>query len=139
MTEGPSATRELMYKMRAAFETGMPLDELNLYFTEDYVRHADGGDYSLEQLREIIEVLRHAFPDLHTATLDIVCEGDRIAYRWLSTGTQSGPYLDVPPTHKRVETGGINIARIEDGRVAEEWSSWNKASFLEALGIHSIG
>jgi hypothetical protein len=35
--------------------------------------------------------------------------------------------------------GGINIARIgDDGRIAEEWSSWSKVSFLQALGIIPI-
>jgi steroid delta-isomerase-like uncharacterized protein len=121
-------------------DAGQKLDELDKYFSPEYVRHSDAGDYSRDELAEILKILREAFPDFATQTEDMIAEGDRVAYRWVSTGTHLGPYMGVPPTGKPIVAGGINIARIgDDGRIAEEWSSWNKASFLHALGIIPIG
>jgi steroid delta-isomerase-like uncharacterized protein len=131
--------RELVLEAWKVVDTGQRLDELNRYFAPDYVRHSDADDYSLEELGEILKTLREAFPDFATRTEDMIAEGDRVAYRWVSTGTHLGPYMGMPPTKKQLTAGGINIARIgDDGRIAEEWSSWSKVSFLQALGIIPI-
>lgn len=120
-------------------DAGQQLDALDRYFSPDYIRHSEVDDYSLEDLENLLKGLREAFPDFATQTEDMIAEGDRVAYRWVSTGTHLGPYLGVPPTHKHIVSGGINIARIgDDGRIAEEWSSWSKTSFLHALGIIPI-
>ena len=131
--------RALVLEAWQVVDAGQQLDALDRYFAPGYIRHSDGGDYSLEELAEILGSLREAFPDFATKTEDMIAEGDRVAYRWVSSGTHLGPYMDMPPTGKHMVAGGINIARIgEDGRIAEEWSSWSKVSFLQALGIIPI-
>jgi predicted ester cyclase len=46
--------------------------------------------------------------------------------------------MGVPPTHKRVTAEGLTISRFSDGRIAEEWASWNKVAVLHRLGIFPI-
>lgn len=38
-------------------------------------------------------------------------------------------------TGRAVEMNGLFIARIEDGRIAEEWSVGDSASLLQQLGV----
>jgi steroid delta-isomerase-like uncharacterized protein len=135
MHDDAHANRRLVKEAWAAIASRDDPNAIERYFAEDYVRHSFGADYTRDELRAILESLGEAFPDLETVNVDVVAEGDRVAYRWEATGTQTGSYMGAPATHKRITAGGINIARIENGRIAEEWSSWDKVSFLHALGI----
>lgn len=84
-----------------------------------------------------------AFPDL-TYTLDeMIAEGDRIAFRWSMRGTHSGeggpePFGQLEPTDQEIDVTGINIARIEDGKIAEWWPEWGTLELFEQLGVVSL-
>ena len=53
--------------------------------------------------------IRAAFPDWREEIEDIVFEGDRIVVRYVSTGTQDGPFLGRPPSGARVRVDEISI------------------------------
>ncbi|HEY8756343.1 MAG TPA: ester cyclase, partial [Candidatus Dormibacteraeota bacterium] len=46
----------------------------------------------------------------------MVAEGDRVAVRWRSRGTQSGEFMGIPPTNRSYEIAGIDFHRLADGR-----------------------
>jgi steroid delta-isomerase-like uncharacterized protein len=100
-----------------------------------YVRHSGETTLNREEFTATVDELIAAFPDLTMTIADAVEDGDRVAYRWESVGTHSGPYLGIPATHRRVTARGMTISRFEDGRIVEDWTSWDKASVLSSLGI----
>lgn len=108
------------------------------FFADDYVRHASEADYNRDQFVATLRERHEAFPDLVTTIEDVVVDGDRVAYRWSSVGHHEGTYLGVPATGKLVNASGITISRIADGRIAEDWASWNKVSVLHSLGVLPI-
>jgi len=75
-----------------------------------------------------------AFPDLERPVEDLVAEGDRVVARWTSSGTHKGDFQGIPPTGKHVETSGITIFRIENGKIVEEWSESDVLGMLQQLG-----
>lgn len=77
-----------------------------------------------------------AFPDLRERVDDMIVQGDRVACRYTVTGTHEGEFEDLAPTHRRVRFGGIEIFRIEDGRIAELWCHEDTLSLYEQLGIY---
>lgn len=132
---GAQAVRE----MWAALRPGGDLGAIERLVTADYVRHtAGGGHHDRAEFIATMSALHAAFPDLETRIDDLVADADRVAYRWTSTGLHSGDYLGVPPTQRRITATGITFARIVDGRIAEEWTSWNKTSVLHRLGIFPL-
>ncbi len=78
--------------------------------------------------------LKEAFPDLHIRIDDMLAEGDKVAVRLTLAGTHMGPALGPLPTGNRVEFGGIIIARIQDGRIAEAWNSLDQWAILKQIG-----
>ena len=52
----------------------------------------------------------------------MITEGDLVVIRYRATGTHAGEFQGYAPTGKRVTWTGINIYRIECGRIAEIWS-----------------
>jgi predicted ester cyclase len=64
-------------------------------------------------------VLHRAFPDLQGAIEDVVAQDDKVAVRMTYQGTQTGPFLSMPPTGKPVAFEGFDIVRVVDGKIAE--------------------
>jgi predicted ester cyclase len=66
---------------------------------------------------------------------DVIGEGDRVAVRWSGSGTHVGEFMGIPPTGKSFTIAGIDIHRIENGRMAEHWHVVDQLSPLQQLGL----
>src|ERR1700732_3040781 len=53
-----------------------------------------------EGLKEVIAMLRSAFPDLHWVIDETVASGDKVVTRFTWTGTQCGPFMGIPATDR---------------------------------------
>jgi steroid delta-isomerase-like uncharacterized protein len=107
----------------------------------DFVDHDPGGRSPDNQgFKEGIASLFHAFPDLRAQVEDLVVDiaTGTVAVRWSATGTHIHPYLGAPPTGKRTAFKGIEIVRIQDGRIRERWGEWDGIDLLIQLGRVSL-
>jgi transcriptional regulator with XRE-family HTH domain len=64
----------------------------------------------------------------------MMAEGEFVGTRWTNFGTQKGDLTSYAPSGRRVETVGMSLARIVDGRVKEAWQCWNFTGMLETIG-----
>ncbi len=107
----------------------------------DVVSHGPGQPprTGTEGIKLQAQLLRTAIPDLQSVLLDQLAEGDRVASRWLGTGTHTGPLqlpnVDLPPTGKHIEFEEIRIDRYENGRIVESWFLPDRYSLWEQLGL----
>lgn len=81
-----------------------------------------------------------AFPDLTNALDFMFADSNFVAFRWTFQGTHTGgggpgPLEEYEATHNEVDVTGINIARIEDGEIAEMWAEWDTLELCSQLGI----
>jgi steroid delta-isomerase-like uncharacterized protein len=109
------------------------IDELT---TGDFVEHnpPPGVPGDREGFKSFVRYLHQAFADqLHTV-YDQLADGDRVVERWSMTATHVGEFLGIPPTGRRVTLTGIDISRLEDGRIAEHWIECDLLGLLEQLG-----
>jgi len=66
---------------------------------------------------------------------DIFSTGDRVAARWIGRGTHNSEIMGIAPTGKKVEVQANSIFRIENGKIAENWTVWDTLGFLRQLGV----
>ena len=85
-------------------------------------------------MKMIIDLYHAVFPDLHVTNDDMVVAGDRGVLRWSATGTHEGDQLGIPATHKSARLTGIDILRIDKGRVVERWGETNGLEMMQQLG-----
>jgi predicted ester cyclase len=71
-----------------------------------------------------------AFPDLRIELLGQVAEADRVATLFVSTATHRGEFLGIPATQRGVTLGGINVFRVEAGRIVERWETIDDLSLM---------
>jgi hypothetical protein len=60
---------------------------------------------------------------------DVIAEGDRVVIRWTLTGSVSTPHGTVPVVYT-----GIDIFRIEGGKLAELWQNADDYGLAQQLG-----
>ena len=107
-------------------------------FAKDCVIHITGQAEAIrgpEAWKQFLGVFLTAFPDLKFVMEDQVVQGDKVAHRWTSTGTHTGPLGPVPPTGKKVKIDGLVMDRLVNGRVQERWEQFDNAALMQQLGL----
>ena len=75
-----------------------------------------------------------AFEGAHITVKDQIAEGDAVATRWEGRGRHTGELMGVPPTGKEIVVEGLNLTRLRDGKIVEEWSNWDTLGMLQQIG-----
>lgn len=108
-----------------------------LYAT-DYMIHdpmTPGFPGSHAAFKQFVTNLRTGFPDIHVIVEDMMAEGDKVAWRWVITGTHTGNLMGIPPTGKSVRITGIVLSRFAKGKWAEDYVNWDTLGMLQQLGV----
>lgn len=105
------------------------------YFTSDFIYHSAEGDMNAEQYKGLSQAYFTAFPDLNITTDYLVAEGDKVVKVWTANSTHKGELMGIPATGKRIVVKGIEMFRIQDGKIAELWASMDNLGMLQQLGV----
>jgi len=107
----------------------------------NYVRHCQAMPPELQEIRGT-EVFKAFVADFVNAVSDckdeidfIFADSNMVAYVTTTTGIQTGPMGDLPASGKDFMLKNIVIQRIENGKVAETWISWDNVAMLTQLGF----
>lgn len=98
-------------------------------------RFFDVGRSGPESLMEAVEHFRAGFSDFHDTPIQVIAEGDRVAYLGTISGTHDGEFFGFAPTGKRMEVRGINFFRLENGQIVERWGQFNVLGMMQQLGL----
>jgi predicted ester cyclase len=98
------------------WQTGK-VDDLEHVIHPRYVGHPASGDRDKQGLRERILAFRELLPDVRFTVEDQLAENGRVATRMTARATRSSD-------RKKVVLYGLNISRISDGKIIEEWLTW---------------
>ncbi len=116
---------------------GRNLDVLDEVLTDDYRNNTPefGVTPDRQGVKQWTQGVHQAFPDGRFTVEEMVAEGDRVVTRWTAEGTHTQPFLEIPATNKRVKVAGVTMDRIEDGKIAEGWTYWDRLDLLQQLGV----
>ena len=73
-------------------------------------------------VKDYFAMVHTGFPDMQVAIDVLIAEGDSLAVRTVWRGTHLGEYEGVAATSKQVVRTMIQIFRIADGKIVEEWN-----------------
>lgn len=113
------------------------LDRAGDYFTEDQIEHNPwpGFPATVQGFTDGTAAFLAAFPDLRCEVDEVLEDGDKVIIRSRLIGTNTGPFMGMPVTGKRVDVEGIDIVRMRDGRMAEHWGVFDAAGMMQQLGL----
>jgi predicted ester cyclase len=108
------------------------------FFSPDFVAHnapLPGVPLNREGMKQAAQTFRVASPGArHEVTMQ-VAEGDLVVSHIIGRGLHQGPLLGIPATNRQIETEGIAIHRIRNGKIVEYWSVTDVAGVLQQLGV----
>jgi predicted ester cyclase len=109
---------------------------LDEYLAEDFVAHTPplpGVSLDREGMKQAAEMFRVATPGTHQIGIQ-VAEGDLVVSQISGRGIHVGELFGVPATNKEVETEGITIHRVRDGKIVEYWTVVDALRWLQQVG-----
>ncbi len=127
--------------VRAFAEAGNDndLEAFDRLIDPGFVRHCEATPEvsvrSCEDFKQFYRDTATTFPDQRLTLQTLVAEGDRVAFWGTFSGTQQGPMGPFPATGKRMESDCAGVFRIEDGKIAELWVTWDNLAGLAQLGL----
>jgi len=93
-----------------------------------------GQANDLEGFKRRVNGHRMGIPDLRFSIMNMIIEGDLMAFQWEMIGTHTGPYMGRPPSGNPVRIVGMNLERLENGQIIEHWSYPDKLAALQQIG-----
>jgi steroid delta-isomerase-like uncharacterized protein len=111
------------------------LDEL---LAADYINHdmpapAPGA----EGFKQVIAQFRAAFPDMAVTIEDEFADGDLVGTRGRFTGTHKGDFMGIPASGRPIDIKYIDLWRVRDGKLAENWVQMDTAGLMQQIGARS--
>ena len=114
---------------------GRNIEALDAIFAPDFVRIVNNQPEAngVEGYKKAIADFRTAYPDLKLTLDNTLYAENGGATRWVLTGTNTGPG-QMPPTGKSVNTWGLSIVHIANGKVTKEIVAYDNQVLMEQLG-----
>lgn len=113
-------------------------EAFNEIIAPDVVRHCQAMPgmevRSLDQLKDFFRQDTAVFPDSVQTITHLVAEGNLVAAWATYEGTQKGPMGPFPPSGAKAKFDFGAVFRIEGGKIAESWVTWDNMMILRALG-----
>jgi steroid delta-isomerase-like uncharacterized protein len=105
----------------------------------DVVGHASGQTFrGADALRGRAKNLRSTYSEVRFTMDDQIAEGNKVLIRWTFRGKHTGEYMGARPTGKEVVATGMNLFRLENGRIAEIWVESDDLGELQQLGVVAL-
>jgi predicted ester cyclase len=134
-SDSPDANLALVERWTNDVWTGQNLDVLDEIASPDIIHH--GGAFpdahGVEAVKEGVRSQLAVFPDIKLGIDATITDGDLVVVRWSGTGTNEGEFIGHAPSGEVTDISGINIYRVNCGKIIESWSEINGIGMLRQI------
>lgn len=118
---GSSESKKAVFRRLVEIYATGDLSALDEVIAPSYVGHASAGDRDFEGFRQSILYFHNLFIYAEDSfeVNDQFVEGEKVATRMTA-------HVKVRATGEPITLIGINLARIVDGKIVEEWNTWEQ-------------
>ena len=112
-------------------------DLLGEILGDDFVSHhfPAPGNNNKAAFTEGMKNLFAGFPDIKVTRIQQYEEGDKVFTYAFWEATHTGAFMGIPPTGKKVHVEYMDIWRVSDGKIRENWVVMDIAGLLIQLGV----
>lgn len=91
--------------------------------------------HGFQAYKAVLAMMRGAMPDVKWTPEEMITDGDKIMVRFTMTGTQTNPFMNIPPTGRSINVTAINIYEFRDGKIVREHGLPDLFTMLMQLGV----
>ena len=106
--------------------------------TADFVDHQMDPSITstgMQSVKDLLAMYHTAFPDIKQEIVSMATKGDRTYFHVHLTGTNTGPWGEMPATGKAIDVMGCDVIRFQDGKAAEHWGYLEDMKMMTQLGL----
>ena len=133
----PEANKELVRQFVDA-SNAHDYEQIKSLLTPTFTRHCQATpEVTVSNPDEMIAFLKSSeasCPDEHVDVKHIVADDSLVAVWAVYSGTQDGQMGPFPPSHKRMTIDFAGFFRVDNGKLAELWVTWDNLAGLMQLG-----
>ncbi|MCV7065403.1 MULTISPECIES: ester cyclase [Mycolicibacterium] len=98
-----------------------------------------GDQRGPEHMRNLMGMYRKSFSNMRFDIKNQIAEGDYVCTMIEAQGDNTGEIMGQPATGKHSRINLTDVDRIEDGKIAESWVTWDTLGMLQQLGLIPAG
>lgn len=91
--------------------------------------------HGFQAYKAVLAMMRGAMPDVKWTPEEMITDGDKIMVRFTMTGTQTNPFMNIPPTGRSINVTAINIYEFRNGKIVREHGLPDLFTMLMQLGV----
>ncbi|OLO99509.1 hypothetical protein BVU76_25350 [Mycolicibacterium porcinum] len=92
-----------------------------------------------QHMKSLIDMYRKSFSNIKFDIKMQIAEGDYVCTLLEAQGDNTGELMGQPATGKHARINLTDTTRIEDGKIAENWVTWDTLGMLQQLGLVPAG
>ena len=93
----------------------------------------------IEGMREMMRGFFAGFPDLKVKINQLIAEGDLAVGAMTTEGTQTGEFMGIPASGKKISMTEMHMVRVVDGKAVEHWGVADAMGMMQQLGVTPQG
>jgi predicted ester cyclase len=138
MSDGANESKALMRRITSEIWDEHRIELVDELIADDLVDHVElpgleGTGRS--RYRASVEMVVAAFPDFANPLDLVIGEGDMAVSYGRFTGTNTGDFMGMPPTGRRIDVPVFGILRFRDGQAVERWGFNDAMAMMQQLGL----
>jgi steroid delta-isomerase-like uncharacterized protein len=111
------------------------IEAANAIINENFLFHGPIREVEgIEAFKQFVTAIHSTFPDINFIIEDLAAEEDKVAFRWIMTGTHNNEFMGIAATGKQFTVRGATFARLSNEKMSEAWLYWDRLGMVEQLG-----
>jgi steroid delta-isomerase-like uncharacterized protein len=111
------------------------VDEAASIFAPEFVAYMPGQPaMDRATFEHFVSGVTNGMPGYTYEIHDQIAQGDLVANRITWRGVHSADLAGVPASGRSIELRGINMFRVKDGQVVEQWAELDMLGLLQQIG-----
>ena len=113
------------------------VDLIDSLIAPDYIEHQADRHYLNTRygLKRGLRNFLHAFPDVHVKINFVTEDNNLVTTQYTITGTHTGRMYQHRATNRKIHLDGVDVIRIENGKLKEHWGYMEEAKLLRQLRV----
>lgn len=102
----------------------------------NYTNHDPASPWvpsGIDGCKTLVTGYRTVFPDIHFAIEQQFAVGGTVVSHWRCTGTHRAEVMGIAATGKAIETEGISILHLENGKISHQTTIWDALGMKQQL------
>ena len=116
-------------------------DAIGQIMSANFIDHdlPPGQEPGIEGMVAMMRGFFAAFPDLKVTIDQLIAEGDLVAAAMTTEGTQTGDFMGIPASGKKISITEMHMFRVVDGKAVEHWGVSDAMGMMQQLGVMPQG